>query len=194
MRSFEYFKSDMDGKNAGAFSVRISDSEILKDQNKVTFKVFLDHVSGQKALEPVAIITYIAGDMPGSGCFEIHYTPFVVFEGTAIEKQQISIAGTEHEFELFKLFLNAAAAGETFNIEYKIERRLLPTKSQQLDVKEVLAAILNKAGFVDIEFVEHKVYDLQGKGEVSISETADAMPAENTEEVAIFKANKAKKP
>jgi hypothetical protein len=186
MQDFKYFKSNMDGKNAGAFSVRISDHGIPEGQNKVTFRVFLDHISGQKALEPVAMITHIAGDMPGRGCFEIHYAPFVVFEGTAIEKQRISIAGTEHELELFKLFLDAAAAGEAFNIEYKIERKFMPAKSQHLDAKEVLAALLNKAGFIDIEFVEHLRAERQGRDEALTGEVA----AENTVETAIFKAKK----
>jgi hypothetical protein len=191
MQRFEYLKSNMDGKSAGAFGVRIPDDDILKDQNEVTFRVFLDHVSGQKALEPVATITYVAGDMLGRGRFEIRYTPFIAFEGTAIEKQRISIAGTEHELELFKLFLNEAVAGETFCIKYEIERRFLPAKSQHLDAREVLTALLNKAGFVDIEFVEHLGSERQGKDDVSTGKAV----AEGTIEIAVETATfTAKKP
>lgn len=186
MKSFEYFKSNLDGKNAGAFIVSISGHEDLLDQSEISFRVFLNHISGQKALEPVAIIMYSTEDAPDRGRFEVCYTPFVVFEGTAIEKQRISIAGTEHERELFQLFFSVASAGDMFKIKYKIERRFLPAKSQHINVRDVLSALLNNGGFTDVEFIEYVGNEPSEKGDLTLSEAVVGTTIETT----IFAAKK----
>ncbi|MBI4733670.1 MAG: hypothetical protein HY779_02455 [Rubrobacteridae bacterium] len=147
-------KLNLDKKRAGGFGIELT---YLNEESKlpgIEFQVSLVHPGGQLSLEPIAIGTYFnsAVDNPGRLYFE--YSPLAIFEGTAIEKQYVSIAASQHEEALFKLVVGMLKMNEAMVIEYKLEGALLPAKAKDKDARTILLKLVRDN---DLEIVSDTI-------------------------------------
>jgi hypothetical protein len=133
---------NLDQKKVGGFKVKIKHEVEGLDLSENNFCIYLVHPSGQLTLEPVAVMTYSSASDLSQGRLCLRYSPFAIFEGTAIEKQCISIAGSKHEQALFKLISDQLEKKEIFKIEYALDMTLLPAKAEQRDAREILLKLV----------------------------------------------------
>jgi hypothetical protein len=150
----EHLKSKLDKKNIGGFITELSNVEYGELSEDVLFETNLRHVSGQYSLEPVVLGVYLGSNKPTLNRLEIKYTPLVIFEGTAIEKQRISIAGTEYEIALFNLIFDVLQPGGTVLVEYNLKKQFLSPKATHRDARNILTELLSNVGFASIRKLE----------------------------------------